>query len=129
MKKRSEAFEAKGFVLALLLWLVVCMFGIVLLSEVILGNKIQEDTLKILIPILLTVATLTGCIVCKRTVKARLILTAGVLALLLISGLFIDGEFAMLGKNVLGVGVGVVISSIVCRKKVVKSGRRKIWYR
>jgi len=129
LKKRSEAFEAKGFVLALLLWLVVCMFGIVLLSEVILGNKIQEDTLKILIPILLTVATLTGCIVCKRTVKARLILTAGVLALLLISGLFIDGEFAMLGKNVLGVGVGVVISSIVCRKKVVKSGRRKIWYR
>jgi len=129
LKKRSEAFEAKGFVLALLLWLVVCMFGIVLLSEVILGNKIQEDTLKILIPILLTVATLTGCIVCKRTVKARLILTASVLALLLISGLFIDGEFAMLGKNVLGVGVGVVISSIVCRKKVVKSGRRKIWYR
>lgn len=129
MKKRSEAFEAKRFALALLFWLVICVFGIALLSEVILGNKIQEDALKFLIPILLAAATLAGCTVCKRTVKARLFLTVSVLALLLISGLFIDGEFSMLGSNALGVGIGAIISCMVCRKKVAKSGRRKISYR
>lgn len=123
-----------GVMIALAISLMIVLAGTYLLTELMLKERVRGEHIKYLVPLVLMAATLiSGKVNCvllsKREPYISLIPTGILVILLLIISLLIEGTYEMLGKNLVGIGVGALGSCIFCMKKTGKKGMRKSVYR
>lgn len=123
-----------GVMIALAISLMIVLAGTYLLTVLMLKEGVRGEHIKYLVPLVLMAATLIGgkvnCVLLsKREPYISLIPTGILVILLLIISLLIEGTYEMLGKNLVGIGVGALGSCIICMKKTGKKGMRKSVYR
>ena len=103
---------------------------IALLTGMLLNERIGEESVSKIIPVLQVVAVLGGAELAKRIYGSNDILitviATGIYAVIVMIGaLALDGKFQNLGLHIITVGIGFLISCALCMRKPGRGGKRK----
>ena len=131
---KSGFKNSRSLIVALGVSLLVCVAGILLLAELVIGEKVRVEDIKILFPALFAMQSVIGgqvnCYIRREWfVRISLMPSIVFLFLLLICGLLLEGTFDMLRYNLIGTGIGMLIACVFCMKKTGKKSLRKTAYR
>mgnify|MGYP003308921491 CR=1 FL=1 len=105
-----------------------------LLSKVVVRGLLGESTVELILTVLITVAILIGnTIAVKMSEGKYMVITciyiSVILGLLLLCGLFTEGNFRNVGIRLCSVGVGGLISYVLCQRRTGNARKKKGRYR
>ena len=105
-----------------------------LLSKVMLGGSLGESTVELILAVLFAVAILIGnTIAVKLREGKNLVITCMYISimvvLLLLCGLFIEGNFKNVGIRLCSAGAGGLISYVLCQRSTGNTRKKKRRYR
>lgn len=112
---------------------VVCIFGLVIISHVILNEMIAESGADASIAVLLFCAVFIGGQVLFKNEERKLIypvvVGAIVVIMMMFGGFLMDGEFQNISRNLIIVSIGCTLSTLRFLKGSRKKRGRNIGYR
>ena len=134
MKSGNHTKNLVAYLVGLGTSILIIILGSWLLAKLVLNERIGEGSAAYAVAILLMTATLFGSQLNWRLRRRQrtctpLVLAVIVALILVVIGLLLDGPVQSLGLNLAGIGVGGVVSYVICLNRRGKSGRRKRRYR
>ena len=132
MGKRKGTYGS-GMIIGAGTSVVICTVGLLVITKMMMLGKLDEKTVRYGIQLLVALAAGCGGAISVTISGKQLWLPVGVgcilTALVWLGSLIADGAY----RNVVGiegsVGLGIVLSCVLCLKKRSNSGRRKRGYR
>ena len=106
-----------------------------LLAVIVVNERVGENMIEYLTPIITLIASLAGCIVAGKQIKERLaivITIIGVIYLLILMGmgiLFFEGGFHNFWTSLLSIAVACAVSCAICIRGCRGERKRKKAYR
>ena len=131
---KSTKSSVMYYILGIVLTILLVLLQLAVLSELVLNREVQELTMNILLSCIVALASFTGnCLTCRLYGEKSIIVTiiniSVVLVLLLLSSLFIEGNYQNILLRILAVVVGGMFSYVFCQRTRGKSRMRKRRYR
>lgn len=108
---------------------IMCLGGLVVLTQLILSGKAGEESANLYALVLLFLSALVGSQISSSTAERKLVGTVAGAAvfvlLLIITGLAMEGAFSRVLPCVGSVAAGSAVSCVLCLKKKEKGQHRK----
>lgn len=113
---------------------VLCAGGMAVISRLLLAEKVREESVVYLVPIMRLFAVLVGSWVAAILIKERRCIAAlsvGVvfLTVTFVAGMCMEGHFERLVMNIASAAVGTAISCVLCLKNQRNGVYKKRRYR
>ncbi|MBR4109900.1 MAG: TIGR04086 family membrane protein [Oscillospiraceae bacterium] len=131
---RKNTFGS-GIAIGLILSVVISVMLSMLLAVLVINERVGENTIEYLTPLITLLASFIGCVVAGKQVEEKLAIVIGAtgtiyLFLLIGSGiLFFDGGFHNLWTSFLTVAVACALSCAICIRGKGGGRKRKRVYR
>ena len=126
MGSKKERSKLLGVVFGVGVSWVICAIGILILTQLVIKERIGESGVNLSIGAALMVSTLAGAVTASEIVgrnKGIIVLaTSGIWMLTILSvSMLMDGEFQNALFNLIAVVIGSLAGCALCSKKQVKS--------
>ena len=133
--RTAERSSGTGIGIGIGVSLIISVILSMLLAAIISNERVGENMIAVLTPIVSLISTLTGCIVAGKQVGDKLAIVIGAtgasyLLILICTGiLFFDGGFHNLLTNLFVVLIACAVSCAICIRGKGSNRRRKRAYR
>ena len=134
-KVKKERSLSGGIFIGTGVSLIISVVLSMIAAALIVNERVSENGIGYITPIISLIATMAGCIIAARFVGQKLAIISGatgIIYLIILIGIgimFFDGGFHNMWTSILSIGVGCAVSCAICIRGKGSGKRRKRSYR